>query len=318
VLHGQLCEVALRAGDAFEAARMVEERDQWTALEPEASLFRTRMEALLASLRGEPQRAAQLAATVFETSEANPGLDWHRLEALRATGLGAVFERDLDEACASFGRVWDHTVREGVDDPGAFPVAGDFVEALAEAGQLDAAGNVVTRLQRLAREQRHPWGLATSRRSAAVVELVDGYNDGAAASLVAAAAGYRGLGLGFEHARALLFLGRVQRRFKKRSAARESLGRAAAVFEQLGCVGWAEQARSELARVSGRRPAHDGGLSPSEQAVAELVASGLSNKEVAARLFVSVYTVEAHLSSVYAKLGIRSRTQLAARLTDPQ
>jgi DNA-binding NarL/FixJ family response regulator len=116
----------------------------------------------------------------------------------------------------------------------------------------------------------------------------------------------------------LLFLGRVQRRFKKRSAARESLGRAAAVFEQLGCVGWAEQARSELARVSGRRPAHDGGLSPSEQAVAELVASGLSNKEVAARLFVSVYTVEAHLSSVYAKLGIRSRTQLAARLTDPQ
>jgi DNA-binding NarL/FixJ family response regulator len=116
----------------------------------------------------------------------------------------------------------------------------------------------------------------------------------------------------------LLFLGRVQRRFKKRGGARESLERGAAVFEQLGCLGWAGQARSEFARVSGRRPAHDGGLTASERRVAELVASGLSNKEVAARLFVSVYTVEAHLSSVYAKLGIRSRTQLAARLTDQQ
>ena len=57
-----------------------------------------------------------------------------------------------------------------------------------------------------------------------------------------------------------------------------------------------------------------GGLTPGEQRVAELVASGLSNKEVAGQLYLSVYTVQAHLSRVYAKLGVRSRSQLARRL----
>jgi DNA-binding CsgD family transcriptional regulator len=294
----------------------LDEWDQWTALEPEAWSVRTRMEALLAVLRGEPERATELAATLLEASEANPGLVWDRLEALRTTGLAALFGRNHDAASASFGCVWDHTVREGVDDPGAFPVAGDLVEALAESGRPEAARKVVARLRELASEQQHPWGLATSERSAAVVQLVGDYDDDAAGALAAASAAYQGLGLGFESARALLFLGRVQRRFKKRSAAREALGQAASVFEQLGCMGWARQAHSELARVSGRRPAQDGGLTPSEQRVADLVASGLSNKEAAAQLFVSVYTVEAHLSSVYAKLGIRSRTQLAARLAE--
>src|SRR5262249_49114476 len=85
-------------------------------------------------------------------------------------------------------------------------------------------------------------------------------------------------------------------------------------FEQLGCAGWAKAANAELGRISGRRAAPDDGLTPSERKVADLVASGLSNKEVAAQLFVSVYTVEAHLKKVYAKLGIRSRTPLAGRI----
>jgi DNA-binding NarL/FixJ family response regulator len=109
----------------------------------------------------------------------------------------------------------------------------------------------------------------------------------------------------------MLLLGRIERRFKKRAAARESLTQARLNFEQLGCTGWADAAGAELERISGRRAAAAGGLTPSEQRVADLVASGLSNKEVAAQLFISVYTVEAHLSKVYAKLGVRSRTQLA-------
>jgi DNA-binding NarL/FixJ family response regulator len=70
-------------------------------------------------------------------------------------------------------------------------------------------------------------------------------------------------------------------------------------------------AGDELARISGRRKASEGALTPTERRIAELVATGLSNKEVAAELFVTVTTVESHLSKVYAKLGIRSRTQLA-------
>ena len=90
------------------------------------------------------------------------------------------------------------------------------------------------------------------------------------------------------------------------------------MFGRLGCLGWAELAAAELARVGGRRGASGGGLSPSEQRVAELVAGGLSNKEIAARLYVSPHTVETHLSSAYAKLGVRTRTQLAQRLNAPR
>ena len=160
-------------------------------------------------------------------------------------------------------------------------------------------------------------GLATADRSAAVVTLAGGYDETAAARLAEAAAAYRALGLGFDAARTLLVLGRAQRRAKKRAEARQCLEQARSAFEQLGCPGWARAAAAELDRVSGRRAAPGGGLTPAEQRVAELVASGLSNKEVAAQLYVSVATVDTHLRGVYAKLGIRSRTQLARHLGGP-
>jgi DNA-binding NarL/FixJ family response regulator len=272
-----------------------------------------RLQAALAAVRGDPGRAATLAAEVVAVSEAI-GVEWDRLEALRAAGLAALLARDPDQAIASLAAVWEHTQREGVQDPGAFPVAGDLAEALAEAGRPEAANEVIARLGRLAAAQRHPWGLATADRSAAVVALADKYDEAAAAQLAGAAAAYQALGLGFDGARTLLVLGRAQRRAKKRAAARDSLQAAWAGFEQLGCPGWATAAAAELDRVSGRRAAPGGGLTPGERRVAELVAAGLSNKEVAARLYVSVATVDSHLRGVYAKLGIRSRIQLARRL----
>jgi DNA-binding CsgD family transcriptional regulator len=159
--------------------------------------------------------------------------------------------------------------------------------------------------------QQHPWGLATADRSAAVVTLAAGYDQAAADRLAGAAAAYRALVLGWDAARALLVLGRAQRRAKKRSAARDCLEQARAGFEQLGCPGWAQAAAAELDRVSGQRAAPGGGLTPGERRVAELVAGGLSNKQVAERLYVSAGTVDTHLRGVYAKLGIRSRAQLA-------
>jgi DNA-binding CsgD family transcriptional regulator len=319
VLILQLVYVELRAGDTAAAARLLEEWDQWSALEPEAWIARACLEAVLAAVRGQPDRAKELAARMLEASESD---SWGRLlgwlEAQRALGLVGLLERAPERAIASLGAVWEHTVREGVDDPGAFPVAGDLVEALAESGRFEEANEVIGRLDRLACEQRHPWGLATLKRSLAAVALADGYEDRAAAQLSGAADDYRGLGIGFESARALLFLGRVQRRSKKQAAARDSLEQARSAFERLGCPGWAGLAGAELDRVSGRARAASGGLTPSEQRVAELVAGGLSNKEVAAQLYVSVYTVEAHLSNAYAKLGIRSRTQLTQRLGTPR
>ncbi len=90
--------------------------------------------------------------------------------------------------------------------------------------------------------------------------------------------------------------------------------RGAAAFDELGSTGWADEARSELTRVGARRPTPDGGLTPAERRVAELAARGLANKEIAQTMVVSVKTVEFHLSNTYAKLGIRSRGELAQNL----
>jgi len=315
VFTEQLCEVELRAGDTFAAARALAELEQWAALDWNIG-SPVRVQAALAAVRGDPGSAAALAAEVVAVSEAN-GDEADRLVALRVAGVAALLARDPEQAVTSLAAVWEHTQREGVADPGAFPVAGDLAEALAETGQVEAAAAVIGRLARLAAAQDHPWGLATTDRAKAVVVLAGGYDDAAAAQLAGAAGAYRALGAGWEAARALLVLGRAQRRAKKRAAARESLGQARAGFEQLGCPGWAQAAAAQLDRISGRRAAPAGDLTPGERRVAELAAAGLSNKQVAGRLYLSDRTVEAHLSRAYAKLGVASRAQLARALAHP-
>jgi DNA-binding CsgD family transcriptional regulator len=111
----------------------------------------------------------------------------------------------------------------------------------------------------------------------------------------------------------LLVLGIIQRRGRKWGAARASLQSALEVFEDLGAPLWAEKARAELRRIGGR-PARTAGLTATEEKVAELAASGLTNREVAGALFMSVNTVGANLSRIYHKLGVRSRTELGAKL----
>ena len=112
-------------------------------------------------------------------------------------------------------------------------------------------------------------------------------------------------------------LGRAQRRHRKWGAARATLEDAALAFDELGSSGWAEAARAELERVGARRAPDAGGLTRAERRVAELAAQGLTNKQIAQALVVTVSTVEFHLSRTYAKLGIRSRAQLAGRLAAP-
>jgi DNA-binding NarL/FixJ family response regulator len=117
----------------------------------------------------------------------------------------------------------------------------------------------------------------------------------------------------FDLARTLLALGEVQRRAKRRRAARETLKQALAIFDELVASLWSERARNEIARIGGRAPAGDE-LTPSERRIAELVADGKTNKEVAAILVVTDRTVESVLTQVYRKLDVRSRTELARKL----
>jgi len=120
-----------------------------------------------------------------------------------------------------------------------------------------------------------------------------------------------------ERARTLVALGVVRRRSRQRRAARTALEEAVGAFDTLGASAWAERARAELRRFGGRAPAGDR-LTPSEQRVAELVAAGRTNREIASELFISVRTVEWNLAKIFRKLGVRSRTELAALLLGHQ
>jgi DNA-binding CsgD family transcriptional regulator len=117
----------------------------------------------------------------------------------------------------------------------------------------------------------------------------------------------------FELARTLLALGTVQRQGRHKRVAREALERAAAIFERLSARLWLEKAWSELRRIGGRT-ASDGELSETERRIVELVVAGRRNSEVAAELSLSPNTVAWNLSKIYRKLGVSSRTELAAQV----
>lgn len=307
-----LCDLELRAGNVREAAALLDELGlglDWMRW------VRARLRALLAAVTGVPDGARRWAAEVLVTGSGY-AQTCDRLEAARAIGIAALFERDATEAVERLGSLWEQTRREHVEELGAFPVAADLVEGLVQSGDIASAARVTQLLRRSALEQQHPWGLASAKRCSAVLQLAQRYDDGAAESLAEAAADYGALGLNFDRARTLLHLGAIQRRSQKRSAARRSLEDARAQFDQCGCSGWAARAGAELAQVSGRRSADGRQLTPSERQVVDLATSGLSNKEIAGRLFVTVNTVEVHLSHAYAKLGIRSRSQLPAARGD--
>ena len=309
-----VCELELRAGAWAEAARLL---DEWAEPSERALLawpMYERCRSLLAAGQGLPGEAERWAADAIAQAD-ETGVGWDRLEALRARGTAALLGHDPSRAAASLGDVWAHTQRVGVEEPGVFPVAPDLVEALVELGELEEARRVTRRLLMLSTRQEHPWGLASAKRCEGIVELASEYRAEAVAALDEAVGAYELLGLRFDAARSLLALGRAQRRHRKWGAARRSLERAEAAFAGLGSPGWVDETRAELARVSARRPQPSGELTPAERRVAELAGDGLANKEIARTLFVSVKTVEGHLSHVYAKLGVRSRAQLARRLS---
>jgi DNA-binding CsgD family transcriptional regulator len=306
-----LCELALRTGDWLTAGRLLDEWAETAEWELFVEPYHLRCRALLAAGRGLPEEAMTWSADAIGRAEAID-FQWDWLESLRARGIVALLTGEPARAAEWLGTVWDHTAREGVDEPGVFPVAPELVEALVELGELDQARAVTSRLHALAGQQDHPWGLVTARRCSALIRLTaPGGDDIAVAELGAAADSYGELGLRFDRARVLLALGRAERRLKKWAAARRSLELAAGAFDEIGSTGWTARAHAEAGRIGARRPGRAGELTPTERRVAELAATGRSNKEIARTLFVTVNTVEGHLSHAYAKLGVRSRAQLA-------
>jgi DNA-binding CsgD family transcriptional regulator len=197
----------------------------------------------------------------------------------------------------------------GAAVPGVIPCVPDAIEALVALGELDRADELLLGHEEKGRALDRPWALATAGRCRGLLAAARGDQPASMAAFEQAMEQHVRLPMPFEVGRSLLVLGEAQRRFKQRRAAGASLRAALETFEALGALLWAEKARAELART-GSRAASPGELTPTEQRVAELVAEGHTNREVADALFVSVKTVEANLSRIFQKLGISSRRQL--------
>ena len=154
--------------------------------------------------------------------------------------------------------------------------------------------------------------LAQAARCRGLVAAARGEVEEALAQLEQAVVRHEETGDPFGRARALLALGVIRRRARQKRPAREAIEAALAGFEECGAAGWAENARAELGRIGGRTRAD--GLTPAELRVAALVVEGRTNREVAAALFLGERTVASHLTHIYAKLGVRSRTELAGKV----
>ena len=200
----------------------------------------------------------------------------------------------------------------GFREPAVPLYRADYVEALLELGRFEEALAVLDPWEVDAERLGREWAHAEVVRCRGLVAAARGDVVAARSLLEEAVELHEAVGDPFARNRALLALGAVLRRALKRGAARDALERSLAGFEILGARHWVAKAQAELGSVGGRT--REVGLTSAELRVAELVAQGRTNREVAGLLFLSERTVESHLTHAYAKLGVRSRTELARAL----
>ena len=234
-------------------------------------------------------------------------------ELLAIRGFLELSLGDAAEAHRFLGPLPDAVREAGFGEPALFRFHGDAIETLLVLGQTEEAAAVLAELEQQGTALQRVWALAVASRCRALLSAAAGDIDRASDELERTLELHERLQEPFERGRTLLVLGTVQRRARKKRAARESLERALVVFDTLGASLWSEKARAELARIGGRAPA-SGALTPTEERVAALVAAGRTYREVADALFISPKTVQWNLSKIYRKLGVRSRGELAAKL----
>jgi DNA-binding CsgD family transcriptional regulator len=307
----QLAQVEVNAGAWDEAIRLCDEADEVAYQTGEKGLepFLLTIRAEVDAYRGEVEKArAQIPDLLPVLERLGRFLLVHRLK--RALSL-------LDLCAGDAGSSWGEVepLFAGVDElsESLAQLAGSVaIEALIGCGDLQTAERLLALLDERAAGADTPL-LPLARRCRGLLLADRGHHEAAIAALEAAAVEPEPPleGNPFELARTLLALGTVQRRAQHKRAARESLQRAAEIFERLGARLWLEKARAELRRIGGRT-ASDGELSETERRIVELVVAGRRNREVAAELSLSPNTVGWNLSKVYRKLGVSSRTELAA------
>jgi ATP/maltotriose-dependent transcriptional regulator MalT len=302
-------ERAVRIAD--ESMDIVQETGQATT-QSHVALFN---QAWPRALLGRVDEAREQATTGVRLAEANDdrfNAAWNHavlgfIDLSLADLEGA--RRNLEPAVAWLDRL--HSA-----EPAIIPCVPDLVEALVGLGRIGEAERHLRRLEEQAEALDRLWARAAALRCRALIAAAAGDLDGAQRSAEASVGLLEAHVQPFETARSVMVLGQVHRRAKKKRAAREQLERARDLFAELGAVLWVGRANAELARIGGR-PVTPFELTDTEAQIAALVAQGRTNQETADALFVSAATVQASLKRIYQKLGVRSRTELAARLPRP-
>ncbi|HEX6723600.1 MAG TPA: LuxR C-terminal-related transcriptional regulator [Gaiella sp.] len=307
----QLTELEIRAGNLPQAEAHAQEfllLDRQLRGDASAEWYPS---GLVAVHAGRVDDARRILRSGVEEARAFESTIWlcHHLEALGHLELAAG---DLATAREALDPVIPMLRGTGLGEWSVHPVHPDTIETLVGLGELDRAAELHAELEEYGRRLDRPWGIATAARSQALLASAHGEVEQALVAAERALVEHQRLEWPLEHARSLLVTGDILRRLGRRRDAAARLTEARATFEALGNPLWAARVEAVERRLGGRRGSTDA-LTPTEARVAELAVQGLRNAEIAARLHVTKKTVEATLSRVYRKLGVRSRTELARR-----
>ena len=313
-VRAQLAEIELRAGrwelasrHAWDAYEIVVEAG-WVDVLSHVAAVRAAIDAATGRVE-EARTDADTALSICARTEDR----WNEIRARAALGFLELSIGDATATHDCLAPAIEAIEQMDMREPGFLPFVPDEVEALVALGELGDAERLTDRLDEQGRALDRAVALATAARCRGLISGARGDLAGAEAHLERALVEHARTQEPFETARTLLVAGALRRRMRQKKRAREPLDRALRTFNDLGAPLWSEKAERELARIGGRAPAPTE-LTPTEAQIAELVAEGRTNREVAETLFVSIHTVEANLKRIYRKLDVRSRTELARKL----
>jgi DNA-binding CsgD family transcriptional regulator/predicted negative regulator of RcsB-dependent stress response len=207
--------------------------------------------------------------------------------------------------------------RAGIDEPGVFAWRAAVVEALVSLGRLEEASRELNAVERVADDRARQSAQAANARARGLFTAAAGDRRAAEAALRLGLELSQRVDMPFEAARTRMELGRLLRRVGLHGQANAELELAQQTFIELDAGPFIGQCARELGGSDPASASHSvaARLTPQEAAIVRLIGAGKSNRDVATELIISIKTVEAHLTHIYRKLGVRSRTQLLAALS---
>jgi DNA-binding NarL/FixJ family response regulator len=286
---------------------------QQQVADTQADLYLTWLEAFCATRDGHLDRARTTATKAIElAARIGDNFNWSFATAILAeTELWTGQAGRAHERLAPLRNAFRGTVVGSL----TLPFWSYDIEALIALGRLEEADEIAADLLNCAREAVNPNAIGIAERCRGLLLAARGDIVDAIDAMDAALAQHALRPLPMELGRTLLETGTLQRRAKRKRAAKQSLEHALAILEPLQAQMWVARARDELGRVGLRRPAVSDGLTPAQQRVAELVLAGMSNRQIADTLYMSLRTVETHLTKIYRDLGVKSRAQLISTMS---